>query len=174
MQRSVEAFFIVVYIFNFFVRARVLSELHQAIQMYGNETKIYQLLNQGQPLEMTDHCGWTPLGEAVNESNLSYLRILMSYGAKLDHRNDDGVTALISASVKGWLDASVTIKDNSGNMGLSYLRGHQRDKKRGVSEDYTPWGDAEAGRTCKHYGGGFQKAWGQDGRQGKRYIRRGG
>ena len=62
--------------------------LHKELQRRGQENKIISMIEKGHPLEVEDNAGWTPLGEAVGNANIGYVKILVEAGANLNHRNE--------------------------------------------------------------------------------------
>ena len=109
--------------------------LHVEVQQPGREARVLRLLERGHPLECEDNAGWTPLGDAVGNMNISYVEIFVSWGANLDHRNCKGETPLMEACKLGWLDglelllakqAKVELKNKAGRTCLPYLVDHIR------------------------------------------------
>ena len=107
------------------------SKLHTAVQVTNNDSEVIRLLEQGLPLEVTDNSGWTPLGDAVGHMNIEYVKILLSYGANINHVNDFSETPFLTACSRGWLEgveyllekkAKVQLKDSKGVTGLTYLK----------------------------------------------------
>ena len=107
--------------------------LHKELQRRGQDNKIISMIERGHPLEVEDNAGWTPLGEAVGNANIGYVKILVDAGANLNHRNDKGETPLIAASCHGFLDiieflldkgAKVDIKSKEGDTALGFLKFH--------------------------------------------------
>ena len=86
--------------------------LHIKLQKPGQESDILSMIERGHPLEVEDNAGWTPLGEAVGNMNISYIKILVNAGAKLNHRNEKGETPLMTACAKGFLDGIEFIFNN--------------------------------------------------------------
>lgn len=112
----------------------------------GNEVRIVSKIERGAPLEAEDNAGWTPLGEATAQMNISYMRILTEAGANINHRNNDNTTPLIQAAISGFLDgvehlldkgAKVDTRDKKGCTVLSYLKDHLMEaKKPNCAKDY--------------------------------------
>ena len=113
------------------------TKLHKAAQQAGKTGQLLDLLHQGHPVDPTDNAGWTPLGDAVGNSNLEAVKILMSFKANINHANDKGETPFIAACMYGWLvgaellldrGAKVHLKDKKGNTGLAYLKNLRDDE----------------------------------------------
>lgn len=120
-------------------------KLHIALQKLNNESDVIYMIEKGHPLEVEDNAGWTPLGEAVGNTNISYVKMLVNAGANINHRNQDGETPLFLACFKGWLDgveilldkgAKVDFKNKKGESGMAWLRDHVRDGKNGKYKEY--------------------------------------
>jgi len=124
--------------------------LHVKVQKPNQESEVMSLIERGHPLEVEDNCGWTPLGEAVGNMNISYIKILVNAGANINHRNmslkdSTGDTPLLSACSRGFLDgieyliaagAKVDLKNKKGESSMSWLRYHVKEGKKGKCEDY--------------------------------------
>ena len=130
--------------------ARGEHPLHVKLQKPNKETEILDLIERGHPLEVEDNCGWTPLGEAVDNMNISYIKILVKAGANLNHRNttlkdSTGDTPLLSGCARGFLDgieflmskgAKVDLRNKKGESCLSWLQYRVKEGKKGKCEDY--------------------------------------
>ena len=74
------------------------------IAKIGQETKLEQLLNNGENPDKQDGRGWTPLMWASAENHLNAVKVLLSHGANPNLENYLGRTALMYASRYGYID----------------------------------------------------------------------
>jgi ankyrin repeat protein len=58
------------------------GELHTAV-MHGNVAHAAALLGQGAPVDAPDGMGWTPLFEAVGNSDVAMVKLLIHWGANV-------------------------------------------------------------------------------------------
>ena len=112
------------------------TPLHRAAQDETKVGELVSLLERGAPLEATDHAGWTPLADAAARDNLEAVKILLKFGADINHANDKGstdhgATPFAQACNTGNLEvalcllekgAKVHLKSKNGASGLSHLR----------------------------------------------------
>ena len=119
--------------------------LHIKLQKSGQESEVLSMIELGHPLEVEDNDGWTPLGVAVGNMNISYVKLLVKAGAKLNHRNEKGESPLMAACAHGWLDgieflmesgAKMDLKNKKGESSMAFLRDHVREGKKGKCSDY--------------------------------------
>ncbi|XP_076449384.1 tonsoku-like protein [Babylonia areolata] len=114
------------------------TPLHVAC-INGNVKRVRTLLAEGHPVNVRDHCGWTPLHEAANHNYPAIVEVLLDVGADINDRGGaecNGFTPLIDASACGNLDivkvliqrgANVLAKDDKGCTALQALRDWYRD-----------------------------------------------
>jgi len=118
------------------------TPLHKAAQEERKAGELVSLLKRGAPTEVTDNAGWTPLGDAVGEGNLEAVKILLQYGANINHANDNcghreadkasrGMTPFMEACNSSHLEiaeyllsqgAKVHLKSQNGTTALAILR----------------------------------------------------
>ena len=116
--------------------------LHRAC-IEGKVKQVERLLADKHPVNVRDHCGWTPLHEAVNNGHKAIVELLLQKGANINDNegvNTDGITPLHDACSNGHFDiirlllkngAKVTILNNNNETALDSLR----DWKRRCSEE---------------------------------------
>lgn len=68
---------------------------------FGNAAKLEELLKDRLPVETVDITGYTPLQHAIRESRLDAVKVLIKYGAKLDHQREGHNLPLHTAIRKG-------------------------------------------------------------------------
>lgn len=68
----------------------------------GHDTIVSHLLELGSPLDPVDDSGGTPLILAAAAGKSIAARILVSRGANVNHKNDQGHSSLQYACSKGW------------------------------------------------------------------------
>merc|ERR1719462_289733 len=116
--------------------------LHKAAQDKRKSGDLVSLLKRGAPTEVTDNAGWTPLSDAVGFGNLEAVKILIQYGANINHANDNcgptdadkksrGMTPFMEACNSSNLEvaeyllsqgAKVHLKSQNGTTALAILR----------------------------------------------------
>ncbi|XP_023339194.1 tonsoku-like protein [Eurytemora carolleeae] len=110
--------------------------LHRLVRLEGREEAIKSDIERGHPLEVTDNCGWTPLGDCMERGILAYVKLLVEAGADIDKRQPEDDTPLILASRAGFLDiieyllsagADPTLPNKKGLTSIALLRRHRRD-----------------------------------------------
>ena len=57
------------------------SRIAKGEYKFNNESEVMFMIENGHPLEVEDNAGWTPLGEAVGNTHIKYLK--MTIGIKL-------------------------------------------------------------------------------------------
>lgn len=90
------------------------TQLHQAC-ISGNMQQVVRLIDQGHPVNIRDHAGWTPLHEASNHGHHDVVRVLLERGAAINDKGGkscDGITALHDACVNGCLEVVEVLLDH--------------------------------------------------------------
>lgn len=90
------------------------TQLHQAC-ISGNIQQLNRLLDQGHPVNIRDHAGWTPLHEASNHGHHDIVKVLLERGAAINDKGGkscDGITALHDACVNGCLEVVEVLLDH--------------------------------------------------------------
>ncbi len=85
------------------------SLLHNAIR-YGQMEIFYYLIDSGADIDFVDAVGWTPLMEAIIDSQPAFGKILVEKGADQSIANERGATAKMLA-MKFGQDAFLTFLD---------------------------------------------------------------
>ncbi|KAJ6641353.1 Tonsoku-like protein, partial [Pseudolycoriella hygida] len=90
------------------------TQLHQAC-ISGNLQQVVRLIDQGHPVNIRDHAGWTPLHEASNHGYHDIVSVLLERGAAINDKGGkscDGITALHDACVNGCLEVVEVLLDH--------------------------------------------------------------
>ena len=129
-------------------------EVHDAA-LAGNATKLEELLKDRLPIETVDMHGHTPLQHAINESRLDAVKVLIKYGAKLNHQQEGNILPLHAAIRKGDPDvlralldggASAIFKSQGGKDALDVA---QKIKKKTMLRIVEPYYTHEKGIAVK-------------------------
>lgn len=90
------------------------TQLHQSC-ISGNVQQVLRLIDQGHPVNIRDHAGWTPLHEASNHGHQDVVKVLLERGAAINDKGGkscDGITALHDACVNGCLEVIEVLLDH--------------------------------------------------------------